>query len=81
MGTGESEKTLEIINLFEHFEAMNGNARLKCKHPTFFLPGPRLSVDLIELNLQEAEVAKLFLNSWRYVAFGIANQFPGPKMV
>jgi len=47
----------------------------------FFLPGPRLSVDLIELNLQEAEVAKLFLNSWRYVAFGIANQFPGPKMV
>ena len=34
-----------------------------------------LSVDLIELNLQEAEVAKLFLNSWRYVAFGIANQF------
>merc|ERR1712176_15937 len=34
-----------------------------------------LGVDLIELELQEAEVAKLFLNSWRYVAFGTANQF------
>merc|ERR1711988_1780722 len=34
-----------------------------------------LGVDLVELELQEAEVAKLFLNSWRYVIFGIANQF------
>mmetsp|Transcript_94239 Transcript_94239/g.172727 ORF Transcript_94239/g.172727 Transcript_94239/m.172727 type:complete len:759 (-) Transcript_94239:66-2342(-) len=34
-----------------------------------------LGVDLIELELQEAEVAKLFLNSWRYVVFGTANQF------
>merc|ERR1712176_253330 len=34
-----------------------------------------LGVDLVELELQEAEVAKLFLNSWRYVAFGTANQF------
>eukprot|EP00927_Polykrikos_kofoidii_P026673 TRINITY_DN23720_c0_g1_i1.p1 TRINITY_DN23720_c0_g1~~TRINITY_DN23720_c0_g1_i1.p1 ORF type:complete len:885 (+),score=119.98 TRINITY_DN23720_c0_g1_i1:118-2772(+) len=34
-----------------------------------------LGVDMIELDLQEAEVAKLFLNAWRYVAFGIANQF------
>jgi len=36
--------------------------------------GP-LGVDLVELGLQEAEAAKLFLNSWRYVAFGTANQF------
>jgi UDP-N-acetyl-D-mannosaminuronic acid dehydrogenase len=34
-----------------------------------------LGVDLVELDLQEAEVAKLFLNSWRYVVFGVANQF------
>jgi UDP-N-acetyl-D-mannosaminuronic acid dehydrogenase len=34
-----------------------------------------LGVDLLELELQEAELAKLFLNSWRYVVFGIANQF------
>ena len=36
--------------------------------------GP-LGVDLITLQLQEAEAAKLFLNAWRYVAFGTANQF------
>lgn len=34
-----------------------------------------LKVDLIEMELQEAEVAKLFLNAWRYVEFGTANQF------
>ena len=59
---------------------MNGNAKFQVQTSNFFLPETRLSVDLIELNLQEAEVAKLFLNSWRYVAFGIANQFQGPKI-
>jgi len=34
-----------------------------------------LGVDLVELELQEAETAKLFLNAWRYVAFATANQF------
>ena len=34
-----------------------------------------LSVDLVELTLLEAEVATLFLNAWRYVSFGTANQF------
>jgi len=34
-----------------------------------------LGVDLIELDLQEAEIAKLFLNAWRYVVFATANQF------
>lgn len=29
----------------------------------------------MELELQEAEIAKLFLNAWRYVVFGTANQF------
>eukprot|EP00929_Paragymnodinium_shiwhaense_P011728 TRINITY_DN11793_c0_g1_i1.p1 TRINITY_DN11793_c0_g1~~TRINITY_DN11793_c0_g1_i1.p1 ORF type:complete len:887 (-),score=185.01 TRINITY_DN11793_c0_g1_i1:215-2875(-) len=36
--------------------------------------GPQ-GVETIEMELQEAEVAKLFLNAWRYVAFGTANQF------
>lgn len=34
-----------------------------------------LGVDLIELELLEAEVAKLFLNASRYVLFATANQF------
>ena len=34
-----------------------------------------LGVDLVELSLLEAEVATLFLNAWRYVGFGTANQF------
>jgi len=37
-----------------------------------FLP---LGVDLIRTSLLEAEVSKLFLNAWRYVVFGTANQF------
>lgn len=32
-------------------------------------------VELIEMELVEAEVATLFLNAWRYVSFGTANQF------
>lgn len=31
--------------------------------------------DLIELNPLEAELAKLFTNSWRYLNFAISNQF------
>ena len=27
------------------------------------------------MKLQEAEVAKLFLNTWRYINFATANQF------
>ncbi|CAE8581058.1 unnamed protein product [Polarella glacialis] len=34
-----------------------------------------LGVDLVELSVLEAEIATLFLNAWRYVAFGTANQF------
>jgi hypothetical protein len=34
-----------------------------------------LNVDLIELDLLEAELAKLFLNASRYVLFATANQF------
>ncbi len=31
--------------------------------------------DLVELNPEEAELAKLFTNSWRYIQFAVANQF------
>jgi len=34
-----------------------------------------LTENIIELNLEEAEVTKLFSNSWRYLKFAIANQF------
>lgn len=34
-----------------------------------------LTSDIIELEPLEAELAKLFINSWRYIHFAIANQF------
>jgi UDP-N-acetyl-D-mannosaminuronic acid dehydrogenase len=34
-----------------------------------------LTPELVELNPEEAELAKLFTNSWRYAKFAIANQF------
>ncbi len=33
-----------------------------------------LTSDLVELDPEEAELAKLFTNSWRYIKFAIANQ-------
>eukprot|EP00930_Biecheleria_cincta_P083491 TRINITY_DN73059_c0_g1_i1.p1 TRINITY_DN73059_c0_g1~~TRINITY_DN73059_c0_g1_i1.p1 ORF type:complete len:528 (-),score=119.47 TRINITY_DN73059_c0_g1_i1:46-1572(-) len=48
------------------------DARALAHAKVLFAP---LGMDLVELDLQEAETAKLFLNSWRYVAFGTANQF------
>lgn len=34
-----------------------------------------LASEIIELDLTEAELAKLFTNTWRYIKFSIANQF------
>jgi UDP-N-acetyl-D-mannosaminuronic acid dehydrogenase len=31
--------------------------------------------EVIELNMTEAELAKLFTNTWRYIKFAVANQF------
>jgi UDP-N-acetyl-D-mannosaminuronic acid dehydrogenase len=31
--------------------------------------------EVIELSMTEAELAKLFTNTWRYIKFGVANQF------
>jgi len=60
----------ELLELPQIVAASDAGALAKAK--SLFAP---LGVDLIELELQEAEVAKLFLNSWRYVVFGTANQF------
>lgn len=34
-----------------------------------------LTKDLLEVSTKEAEIAKLFTNSWRYIRFSVANQF------
>ncbi|MCX6906805.1 MAG: nucleotide sugar dehydrogenase [Verrucomicrobia bacterium] len=34
-----------------------------------------LTRTLVELSMTEAELAKLFTNSWRYIRFAVANQF------
>jgi UDP-N-acetyl-D-mannosaminuronic acid dehydrogenase len=35
----------------------------------------KLGVQVLETTVKEAELAKLFLNSWRYIQFAAANQF------
>lgn len=60
----------ELLNLPQIISGSDESA-LSCAKSLF---GP-FGVDLVELSLQEAEAAKLFLNSWRYVVFATANQF------
>ena len=35
----------------------------------------KLCDKIVEVGVREAELAKLFNNSWRYITFGVANQF------
>ena len=35
----------------------------------------KMTSSIIELDMKEAELAKLFSNSWRYIKFAVANQF------
>ena len=35
----------------------------------------KLQVQMVKVSVQEAELAKLFTNAWRYIQFAIANQF------
>lgn len=35
----------------------------------------KIAKETVELSLEEAELAKLFTNSWRYIQFATANQF------
>ena len=35
----------------------------------------RLTDSIVELEPEEAELAKLFTNSWRYIKFATANQY------
>jgi len=46
--------------------------RVRARAAAFFR---RLTADIIELQPEEAELAKLFTNAWRYVKFAAVNQF------
>jgi UDP-N-acetyl-D-mannosaminuronic acid dehydrogenase len=35
----------------------------------------RIGVESLEVELEEAELTKLFLNAWRYIQFAVGNQF------
>lgn len=62
-----------IKELTEVPQIVSGSSRLAVGQArVLFAP---LGVKLLELDLAEAEVAKLFLNAWRYVVLGTANQF------
>ena len=62
---------LEEFNKFPHLVgSINKNSENECKK---FLK--IFSKDIITMKPEEAEVTKLFLNSYRYIQFSIANQF------
>lgn len=44
---------------------------IDCAHRLF----GRLGVETVQVTVEEAELAKLFSNAWRYIQFAIANQF------
>ncbi len=62
---------LEEFNKFPHIiGSINRKSENECKK---FLS--IFSKDIITMKLEEAEITKLFLNSYRYIQFSIANQF------
>lgn len=62
---------LEEFNKFPHLiGSINKNSENECKN---FLS--IFSKDIITMKPEEAEITKLFLNSYRYIQFSIANQF------
>ena len=62
---------LEEFNKFPHLVgSINKKSENECKK---FLK--IFSKDIITMKPEEAEVTKLFLNSYRYIQFSIANQF------
>ena len=62
---------LEEFNKFPHLVgSINRKSENECKK---FLK--IFSKDIITMKPEEAEVTKLFLNSYRYIQFSIANQF------
>ena len=60
----------EITNLPQ---IISGNSKLAIKEAEIFLK--KITNKTVLLNFEEAELSKLFSNSWRYIKFAIANQF------
>lgn len=62
------------INELSRFpQIISGNNTKAIKNSKYIFS--KLTNDIIELSLEEAELTKLFNNSWRYLKFSIANQF------
>lgn len=62
---------LEELRIFPQIISSNDQNGIEVCKKVF----RRLTDDLVELSLTEAELAKLFCNAWRYIQFSIANQF------
>ena len=60
----------ELSNLPQIVAANNIKAKEMAKE--FFL---KITNNIIEANIEEAELAKLFSNAWRYIQFAASNQF------
>ena len=66
----EGKAIEEIFNLPQIVSSYSNEVTLKVSN--LF---KNLTKDIIELDPTEAELAKLYTNSWRYIQFAIANQF------
>jgi UDP-N-acetyl-D-mannosaminuronic acid dehydrogenase len=66
----EGKAMQEIVNLPQIISAFEPEALARA-HQLFSI----INQELIELTPLEAELAKLFTNSWRYLNFAISNQF------
>ena len=61
----------ELISLPQIISANNKKSKEMAKE--FF---SKITNNIIEAEVKEAELAKLFSNAWRYIQFAASNQFP-----
>lgn len=66
----EGRAMTELFELPQIVSARNPTARMRSAS----LFG-KLTTSIVELSPEEAELAKLFTNAWRYIRFAAANQF------
>ncbi len=66
----EGRAMTELFTLPQIVAARSTTVRMRCAS----LFG-KLTSSIVELSPEEAELAKLFTNSWRYIQFAAANQF------
>lgn len=66
----EGKALQELVTLPQIVAAFEPEAQARARE--FFL---RITRSIIELTPLEAELAKLFTNSWRYLNFAVSNQF------